>query len=348
MGQAGKQAVLVTGGAGYIGSHAAVALHEAGFLPVILDNLCNSKRGAVEAIRELCQEDIPFFQEDCCDLAAVNHAFEVMEERGNPIQGVIHFAAHKAVGESVNEPAKYAYNNVGSLGAVLQAMNAHGTGHLVFSSSCTIYGEPDSIPVTEDTPWKEAESPYGWTKQASERILQDHVRAKDNHRVALLRYFNPIGAHPSAKLGELPLGIPNNLVPLLTQAVAGIRPKLTVFGSDYDTPDGTCMRDYLHVMDLAEAHVKALEWCMTSTHSDRCRAFNLGSGQGASVLEVIRGFEQATGLPVPHVLGPRRAGDVVAIWADPARAAEELHWQTKRSLNVALEDAWRWQQSQNA
>ena len=338
--------VLVTGGAGYIGSHSAVALHEAGFAPVLMDNLHNSDLQAVEGVRELCGEPVPFQQLDVRDGEGLTALFTSLEQAGTPLQGILHFAAHKAVGESVAKPAMYASNNVGGLGTLLEVADAHNVRNIVFSSSCTVYGEPDAIPVTENTPWKEAESPYGWTKQASERILQDHVHANDNHRVALLRYFNPIGAHPSAKLGELPLGVPNNLVPFLTQAVAGIRPKLTVFGSDYDTPDGTCIRDYLHVMDLAEAHVKALEWCMKSSHSERCRAFNLGSGKGASVLEVIKGFEQATGLSVPHVLGPRRAGDVVAIWADPSRAADELNWQTKRSLHVALEDAWRWQQSQ--
>ena len=348
MSLAGKGAVLVTGGAGYIGSHAAVALHEAGYDPVLLDNLANSNIQAVEAVRALCQKEVPFFEVDCCDLRAVRGVFDAMKRRDTPLVGVIHFAAHKAVGESVEHPAMYAHNNVGSLGAVLQVMAEFDVHGMVFSSSCTVYGEPDSPAVTEDTPLQEAESPYGWTKQACERILADHTRVDQRRRVALLRYFNPVGAHPSALLGELPLGTPNNLVPFLTQTVAGIRESLTVFGDDYDTDDGTCIRDYLHVMDLAEAHVKALDWCRESTHEGRCRAFNLGSGSGASVMEVIQTFEAATGLKVPFRMGERRPGDVVAIWADPSRALAELGWRTERSLKEALADAWRWQTAQKS
>mgnify|MGYP001166443070 FL=1 len=348
MSLAGQGAVLVTGGAGYIGSHAAVALHEAGYDPALLDNLVNSNTQAVEAVRALCQKEVPFFEIDCCDIHAVREVFDTMKRGGNPIVGVIHFAAHKAVGESVEHPAMYAHNNVGSLGAVLQVMAEFDVHRMVFSSSCTVYGNPDLPAVTEATPLQEAESPYGWTKQACERVLGDHARVDPRHRVALLRYFNPVGAHPSALLGELPLGTPNNLVPFLTQTVAGIHETLTVFGDDYDTADGTCIRDYLHVMDLAEAHVKALKWCRTSAHEERCRAFNLGSGSGASVLEVIRTFEAATGLKVPFRMGERRPGDVVAIWADPSRALAELGWRTKRSLKTALADAWRWQTAQKS
>ena len=246
------------------------------------------------------------------------------------------------------KPAMYAANNVGGLGVLLEVASAHDVDNIVFSSSCTVYGEPEDMPVAESAPFQRAESPYGWTKQACERVLEDHAAACGAAHVALLRYFNPIGAHPSAHIGELPLGVPNNLIPFLTQAVSGIRKALTVFGGDYDTPDGTCIRDYLHVMDLAEAHVAALQWCLDQPH-DRSviRPFNLGTGRGASVLEVIQGFERATGQKVPYTMGERREGDVVAIWADPSRAADELGWRTTRSLETSLADAWRWQEKLN-
>lgn len=338
--------VLVTGGAGYIGSHSAVALHEAGFAPVLLDNLHNSSLTAVDGIRSLCGTEVPFAQIDVRDHKALSDLFDSFEKAGTPIQGMLHFAAHKAVGESVKRPAMYASNNVGGLGTLLEVADTFGVRHVVFSSSCTVYGEPDLVPVDEMASLKRAQSPYGWTKQASERLLEDHASTHPGIRVALLRYFNPIGAHPSAAIGELPLGEPNNLIPYLTQAVAGERDELTVFGDDYPTPDGTCIRDYLHVMDLAEAHVSALTWCIQSNSGeDHVRAFNLGTGQGSSVLEVIQAFERATGEHVPYKVGARRDGDVVAIWADPTRAHHELGWKASRSLETALADAWRWQQS---
>lgn len=338
--------VLVTGGAGYIGSHSAVALHEAGFTPVLMDNLHNSDIQAVEGVRELCGESVPFVELDVRDSDGLSALFASLEQAGTPLQGILHFAAHKAVGESVAHPAMYASNNVGGLGSLLEVADAHNVRNLVFSSSCTVYGEPEHVPVDESAPFQPAESPYGWTKQASERVLTDHAATHPEHRVALLRYFNPIGAHPSASIGELPFGVPNNLVPFLTQAVAGIRGALTVFGDDYPTADGTCIRDYLHVMDLAEAHVAALKWCLAQKSREAVvRPFNLGTGSGASVLEVIQAFERATGERVPYAMGDRRAGDVVAIWADSSRAKEELGWETKRSLETALADAWRWQQA---
>lgn len=338
--------VLVTGGAGYIGSHSAVALHEAGFAPVLMDNLHNSDLQAVEGVRELCGEPVPFYELDVKDREGLSELFTSLKEAGTPLDGILHFAAHKAVGESVAKPAMYASNNVGGLGTLLEVADAHNVRNIVFSSSCTVYGEPENVPVDESAPFQPAESPYGWTKQASERVLTDHAATHQKHRVALLRYFNPIGAHPSAAIGELPLGVPNNLVPFLTQAVAGIRGALTVFGDDYPTADGTCMRDYLHVMDLAEAHVAALKWCLAQTSNAAVvRPFNLGTGTGASVLDVIQAFERATGQRVPYAMGDRRAGDVVAIWADPTRAKEELGWETKRSLETALADAWRWQEA---
>ena len=335
--------VLVTGGAGYIGSHTAVALHEAGFMPVLVDNLHNSKASAVDGVRAIVGDDIPFEAVDICDKGALEALFG-----RHDFVGVLHFAAHKAVGESMAKPAMYAANNVGGLGVLLEVASAHDVDNIVFSSSCTVYGEPEDMPVIESAPFQRAESPYGWTKQACERILEDHAAARGAAHVALLRYFNPIGAHPSANIGELPLGVPNNLIPFLTQAVSGIRKALTVFGGDYDTPDGTCIRDYLHVMDLAEAHVAALQWCLDQPDDQSViRPFNLGTGKGASVLEVIQGFERATGQKVPYTMGDRREGDVVAIWADPSRAADELGWRTTRSLETSLADAWRWQEKLN-
>lgn len=335
--------VLVTGGAGYIGSHTAVALHEAGFMPVLVDNLHNSKASAVDGVRAIVGEDIPFEAVDICDKAALEALFG-----RHDFVGVLHFAAHKAVGESMAKPAMYAANNVGGLGVLLEVASAHDVDNIVFSSSCTVYGEPEDMPVAESAPFQRAESPYGWTKQACERVLEDHAAARGAAHVALLRYFNPIGAHPSANIGELPLGVPNNLIPFLTQAVSGIRKALTVFGGDYATPDGTCIRDYLHVMDLAEAHVAALQWCLDQPDDQSViRPFNLGTGKGASVLEVIQGFERATGQKVPYTMGERREGDVVAIWADPSRAANELGWRTTRSLDTSLADAWRWQEKLN-
>ena len=346
MSSSSRTHVLVTGGAGYIGSHSAVALHEAGFVPVLMDNLHNSSFQAVEGVQELCGEPVPFFELDVRDREGLHELFASFEQAGKPLRGILHFAAHKAVGESVAKPAMYASNNVGGLGTLLEVADTHNVRNLVFSSSCTVYGEPERVPVDESAPFQPAESPYGWTKQASERVLVDHSATHPEHRVALLRYFNPIGAHPSAAIGELPLGVPNNLVPFLTQAVAGIRGALTVFGADYPTADGTCIRDYLHVMDLAEAHVAALKWCLAQKSPEAVvRPFNLGTGSGASVLEVIQAFERTTGERVPYAMGERRAGDVVAIWADPSRAKEELGWETKRNLETALADAWRWQQA---
>lgn len=345
MPQSKKPHVLVTGGAGYIGSHTAVALHEAGYTPVLLDNLHNSNMEAVHGVRTLCGQDVPFHQLDVRDEEALTALFRNHAAMGHAIEGILHFAAHKAVGESVDEPAMYASNNVGGLGSLLHVAKSFEVKHIVFSSSCTVYGEPEHVPVDERTPFQDAESPYGWTKQASERVLRDHAATHPGHRVALLRYFNPIGAHPSGVIGELPLGVPNNLIPFLTQAVAGIRGALTVFGGDYPTTDGTCIRDYLHVMDLAEAHVAALEWCFDQKgEAPVVRSFNLGTGRGASVLEVIQAFERATGEAVPYRMGARRSGDVVAIWADATRAKEELGWTAQRDLETSLADAWRWQQ----
>jgi UDP-glucose 4-epimerase len=328
--------ILVTGGAGYIGSHTVAALHQAGYRCVIVDNLSRTELRMLEALGQITGEDLPFYPIDCTDPAALASVF-----RAHPdIAGVIHFAAYKAVGESVEIPTTYYRNNIGSTAVLLDVMREHGVQQLVFSSSCTVYGEPERIPVDEHAPILPAQSPYGYTKQVCEQLIRDESAARPELRASLLRYFNPIGAHPSALLGELPLGKPNNLIPFLTQAVAGWREPLTLFGDDYPTPDGTCIRDYIHVMDLAEAHVAALKHLPTAGWD----VFNLGTGKGHSVKEVVSTFEAVNGLPVPHRIGPRRAGDVIAIYADPSKAQAAWGWSTKRQLGEALRDAWRWQQ----
>ncbi len=327
--------VLVTGGAGYIGSHTCVALAEAGHEVVIVDNLCNSDRSMIEGVTKLIERSIGFYKVDICDEKALDAVFVEQNASGNSIDSVIHFAALKSVGESVQKPDLYYSNNVGGTEILLRVMQNHGVENLVFSSSCTVYGQPEIIPVDEQSPFLPAESPYGQTKQDCERLISD-----TGINSALLRYFNPIGAHPSATIGELPIGIPNNLIPYLCQTVAGLRNELTVFGNDYPTDDGSCVRDYLHVCDLADAHVAALE-----KMSKGVRAFNLGTGSGTSVLEIISEFEKVTGVKVPYKIGERREGDIVAIWANPSRALEELGWKAKRGVGESLADAWRWQKS---
>jgi UDP-glucose 4-epimerase len=336
--------ILVTGGAGYIGTHTAVALVEAGFRVVLLDNFSNSEFSAVQAMRSLVSQEVPFYEADCRNKSDLLNVFNTEKEQGFPISGVIHFAALKAVGESVAKPELYKSNNIGGTECLLETMQEFGVHSLVFSSSCTVYGEPENIPVDELSPFLPSESPYGYTKQACEKLIVNHAEENREFSSALLRYFNPIGAHPSAVIGESPRGIPNNLIPFLCQAVAKLRGPLTVFGTDYPTKDGSCIRDYLHVMDLAEAHVKAICYLFETGKGKGCRPFNLGTGTGVSVLEVIDAFERVTGQKVPHTLGDRREGDVVAIWANAERAKEELKWETKRSLKQGLNDSWNWQQ----
>jgi UDP-glucose 4-epimerase len=343
-----KMVVLVTGGAGYIGSHTVVALHEAGFSPLIVDNFANSNPSALDGIAEIVGEPVPFVKADCGDFAAMMKLFKEQASSGQPIGGVIHFAAYKAVGESVEKPLDYFENNIGSTANLLRVMEANGVGNLVFSSSCTVYGEPDAIPVDESAPIKVAESPYGYTKQACERLITDVAKARPEMAVALLRYFNPIGAHPTAAIGELPLGRPNNLIPFLTQATAGKREPLTVFGNDYPTADGTCIRDYIHVVDLADAHVAAMNWLLQATRTENrnmplLEAFNLGTGTGSSVKEVLDTFEAVNDIAVPFQFGPRRPGDVVAIYAEADKARDMLGWTAERSLGDALRDAWNWE-----
>lgn len=335
-----KGKILVTGGAGYIGSHTVVELVEAGFEPVLIDNFSNSKESALEGIKAILGRDLVCHKIDCADAGALKRVFEQEQN----IAGVIHFAAYKAVGESVDEPLKYYHNNVGSLVTLLQVMEAFNVFNLVFSSSCTVYGIPEELPVTEQTPVQKANSPYGNTKKMCEEILADLASSGSRMKSIALRYFNPIGAHPSAKIGELPLGVPNNLVPFITQTAAGIREQITVFGNDYDTSDGTCIRDYVHVVDLAKAHVVAVERLLQNK-AESIEFYNVGTGTGNTVLEAIHAFEHATGQKLNYKIGPRRAGDVPKIYADVTKATEVLGFKTTSTLEEAMKSAWDWQLS---
>jgi len=330
-----KHKIIVTGGLGFIGSHTVVCLHEAGFEPIIIDNLSNSEASAMDGIEQLIGYKPIWANIDVNDKAALGNVIKEHQP-----QGVIHFAAFKAVGESVQKPLTYYRNNVGGLITLMEVLKEENIGNLVFSSSCTVYGEPDEIPVKESTQTKMAESPYGATKQMGEIILKDNANWLNTQ---CLRYFNPIGAHESGLIGELPIGVPNNLIPYLTQTVAGIRKELTVFGDDYNTTDGTCIRDYIHVMDLAEAHVFAINRLIKGEQKESFEVFNIGTGNGSSVLEVIHAFEKANGIPVPHKIGPRRAGDVVQVWAETTKVEHVLGWKAKRNLETMLKDAWNWQ-----
>ncbi|MCV9389240.1 UDP-glucose 4-epimerase GalE [Reichenbachiella ulvae] len=331
--------ILVTGGMGYIGSHTCVALCEAGFLPIIVDNLDNSEIWIKDRLNQITNQEIPFYQGDCSDKSLLQRIFEE-----NKIAGIIHFAANKAVGESVQNPMKYYHNNLNSLLSVLEVSQKNDCNNLVFSSSCTVYGEPDKLPVDESAEIKQAESPYGSTKIFCERIIQDFVNASNNYKSVLLRYFNPIGAHSSSLIGELPLGVPSNLVPFITQTAAGLREKLTVFGNTYNTPDGSCIRDFIHVVDLADAHVKAFEY-LFAQESKICESVNVGTGKGASVLELIHSFESSTGVKLNYEIGERRSGDVEAVYAAPKKAKTLLNWEAKLSMSDALKDAWNWQKT---
>lgn len=336
-----RSKILVTGGAGYIGSHAVVELYQAGFQPIIVDDFSNSQQSALGGVREILGVETPFHHLDVADEVALRRVFEAEKD----IQGVIHFAASKAVGESVAKPLHYYRNNLGSLLSLLAVMGEFKVNNLVFSSSCTVYGVPDALPVTEATPTKKANSPYGNTKQICEDILTDVVHAPGSTlRTILLRYFNPIGAHESAKIGELPLGVPQNLVPFVTQTAAGIREQLTINGDTYDTPDGTNIRDYIHVVDLAKGHVVAVQRLLAG-QSDKVETFNLGTGRGNSVLEVVQAFEKASGQKLNYRIGEPRAGDVPAIYADVTKATEVLGFTTETSLEDSLASAWKWQQT---
>ncbi|MCU0401654.1 MAG: UDP-glucose 4-epimerase GalE [Algoriphagus sp.] len=331
--------ILITGGAGYIGSHTAVELWNAGMEPIIVDDLSNTSENVLQRLLEITGKQFTFYKGDCNDKPLMQ---QICTE--HQIAGVIHFAAFKAVGESTQVPLNYYKNNVGSLLVLLDVMREKGIHDLVFSSSCTVYGQPDVLPVTEATPRKDAESPYGNTKKICEDILVDYVKSKPGIRVIALRYFNPVGAHPTSKIGELPIGTPQNLVPYITQTAAGIREKLTVFGNDYDTPDGSCVRDYIHVVDVADAHVKALSH-LSSQESDFYDVFNVGTSNGNTVLEVIQAFEKVSGEKLNYVIGPRRPGDVEKTWADTAKINHVLGWYPKYSLEDSMRDSWNWQKS---
>lgn len=333
-----KQMVLVSGGAGYIGSHTAVELINAGYDVVVADNLSNADMSGVEGVRKITGVDVPFVEVDCCDKEAFRRVFEQYE-----FDSVIHFAAYKAVGESVVDPMKYYRNNLTSFMNVLELMREFSRPNIVFSSSATVYGEADELPVTELTPRKPATSSYGNTKQICEDILRDVVTAYEGMRGISLRYFNPIGAHPSALIGELPRGVPQNLVPFITQTAAGVRECLSVFGDDYPTPDGSCLRDYIDVVDLAKAHVVAITRMVEGRNKQAYEVFNVGTGNGVSVLELVRGFERVNNLKLNYRIAPRRAGDVVAIWADTKLANDELGWRAERSLDETLRSAWEWE-----
>lgn len=333
--------ILVTGGTGYIGSHTCVELINNGWDVVILDNLSNSEITVLDSIEQITGTRPGFYKVDLENNQAVQSVFEKL---GSKVEAVIHFAAKKAVGESVQQPLSYYRNNLDSLMNVLALMSHYQIPHLVFSSSCTVYGQPDTYPVTESTPRKEAESPYGNTKSMCEDIIRDTARAENLNAIAL-RYFNPIGAHPSAKIGELPVGAPNNLVPYVTQTAAGVRKQLTIFGDDYDTPDGTCIRDYIHVVDLAKAHVQALKKLQESNAQNGYDIFNIGTGKGSTVLDVVKTFESATGVPVNHTIGPRRKGDITAVFADTTKANTQLNWKAELSLEQGLLSSWAWEQN---
>lgn len=333
-----KETVLVTGGAGFIGSHTAVELVQAGFGVVIADDLSNAELSAVENVRKITGEEIPFEQVDCCNYEEFEKVF--LKYKFN---SVIHFAGSKAVGESVDEPLKYYGNNLISFIHVLRLMKKHGVENAVFSSSATVYGQPDTLPATEQTPRKPAESPYGNTKQICEDILRDSIAAYEGIKGISLRYFNPIGAHSSALIGELPKGVPSNLVPFITQTAAGIRQELSVFGDDYDTPDGSCLRDYIDVVDLAKAHVVAVARMTQNRGKSRYEIFNIGTGKPTSVLELVNAFERVNGVKVPHKIVGRRSGDVEAVWADTTLANTELGWKAERTLDQTLATAWAWE-----
>lgn len=336
-----KGNILVTGGAGYIGSHTCVELINSGYNPIIIDNFSNSERFIVDRIKEITGTEPELIEGDCTNQQLLH---DTLKDKG--VMGCIHFAAHKAVGESSKKPLKYYRNNLDSLISLLQWMESVNCKNLVFSSSCTVYGQPDKLPVTEDAPQKPAESPYGRTKQICEDIITDYVAAGNNLKALSLRYFNPIGAHPSGLIGELPIGTPNNLVPFITQTAIGKRDSLTVFGNDYDTTDGTCVRDYIHVVDLAKAHLASLDY-LISTKNPLTDHLNIGTGKGHTVLEVIKSFEKMSSRKLNYQIGERRSGDVEKVFADASLAQNKLHWKAEETLSSAIKDAWNWEQKLN-
>ena len=334
--------ILVTGGTGYIGSHTTVELMQQGYDVVIVDNLSNSNADVLDGIEAIVGTRPPFEQVDCNDAVAMADVFV----RYTDIVGVIHFAASKAVGESVEQPLMYYRNNLMSLVTLLEQMKAHNVHNIVFSSSCTVYGQPtpEHLPVDETAPIQVALSPYGNTKQINEEIIRDEAHADKSLQATILRYFNPIGAHPSAMIGELPNGVPQNLLPFVTQTAIGLRKELKVFGNDYNTPDGSCIRDYIYVVDLAKAHVKAVERMLSGTALDQVEVFNLGTGRGLSVLEILNTFMQVTGVNVPYQIVGRREGDIEQVWAKPDKANNVLGWKADTPIEQVLQSAWKWEQ----
>ena len=334
--------ILVTGGTGYIGSHTTVELMQQGYDVVIVDNLSNSNADVLDGIEAIVGTRPPFEQVDCNDAVAMADVFV----RYTDIVGVIHFAASKAVGESVEQPLMYYRNNLMSLVTLLEQMKAHNVHNIVFSSSCTVYGQPtpEHLPVDETAPIQVALSPYGNTKQINEEIIRDEAHADKSLQATILRYFNPIGAHPSAMIGELPNGVPQNLLPFVTQTAIGLRKELKVFGNDYNTPDGSCIRDYIYVVDLAKAHVKAVERMLSGTALDQVEVFNLGTGRGLSVLEILNTFMQVTGVDVPYQIVGRREGDIEQVWARPDKANNVLGWKADTPIEQVLQSAWKWEQ----
>lgn len=335
-----KQTILVTGGTGFIGSHTTVELQQAGYNVVIIDNLSNSNADVLDGIEQITGIRPAFEKVDCCNKAALEQVFTKYAD----IKGIIHFAASKAVGESVEKPLMYYRNNIDSLLNLLELMPQFGVKGIIFSSSCTVYGQPSKeyLPVTEDAPIQKALSPYGNTKQINEEIIQDYIHSGANVKSIILRYFNPIGAHPSALIGELPNGVPMNLIPFVTQTAMGIRNELKIFGNDYDTSDGTCIRDYIYVVDLAKAHVKAMARVL-DMDTEPIEIFNVGTGRGVTTYEVVEKFEKATGVKVNWTYAPRREGDIEKVWANPDKANNVLGWKAEANLEDVLKTAWDWQ-----
>ena len=336
--------ILVTGGLGFIGSHTVVELQNEGFEVIIIDNLSNSSEEVLKGIYAITGKEPIFEKLDLRDKQKVQDFFEKYDD----VEGIIHFAASKAVGESVEKPLLYYENNLGVLTYLLQQMVEKKNASFIFSSSCTVYGQADEMPITENAPVKPAESPYGNTKQVGEEIIRDACRVNPQLSAISLRYFNPIGAHPSAEIGELPIGVPQNLVPFITQTGVGLREKLSVFGDDYPTPDGTCIRDYIHVVDLAKAHVVALQRLLKVENTENYEVFNLGTGTGSSVLEVIMSFEKVSGQKLNYQIVDRRAGDVIQAYADTKKANEVLGWKAESTLDEAMKSAWDWEQKVRA
>lgn len=330
--------ILVTGGTGFIGSHTVVELYNAGYTPLIVDNLSNSNIKILDQLEKITGFKPEFHQLDLCEEVKVVNFIQ----KNPDISGIIHFAASKAVGESVTDPLKYYHNNFFSLINLLNAYREKPI-NFVFSSSCTVYGQPDVLPVTESAPVKKAESPYGNTKQIAEEILEETANAYSNYQIIALRYFNPVGAHDSALIGELPIGVPQNLLPFITQTAIGKREKLTVFGGDYDTPDGSCIRDYIHVVDLAKAHVAAIGLLQRGNPNGKYDVFNVGTGNGYSVLEAIGAFEKASGQRLNYEIGPRREGDIIKVWGDVSKSTNELGWKAQLGIDEMMASAWAWE-----